>query len=173
MSVVVCVSGLISATFFLPGGKGAAAAAITGPGDSDQDTGRKADTGQDASQSERETAEEMLKSVTSAFRNAAYLVGSQITPKAVKRNDDMKFLFPDYAFASVYQENDSGWRAPDYEGLYSKVLSPLVDIQPVMWVTKRSGAFTLKDILTYCGKLVLASPAAVGHEDEDVRRFFE
>ena len=165
---VVCTTGLVAAAFTLPipiGHKGIAK--ITGPGSADQ-AQTQVISDQRQGYTDRESAEDMLNSVTSFFRNTAFLVGNEIVPKDTKKNDDVQFLFPDYAFGTASDTPEMSWKPPEYDGLYSQVDKPHVDVQPVFWETKRSGSFTLLDILTYCGRLVVSSAVAVGHEQAEV-----
>jgi len=169
---LVCLSGLVAVTFLLPMG-GTNTASVTGPGQEGvytPPTGSDMDAIPD-SRSERETAEDMLKSVTTFFRNTAFTIGNELHPKE-KKADNMQFLFPDYAFSSIHEDTVSGWKVPQYDGLYSRVEYPMVDIQPILWDTKRSGSKTLLDILTYCGRLVLASESAIGHEEAETIEIF-
>mmetsp|Transcript_31213 Transcript_31213/g.44313 ORF Transcript_31213/g.44313 Transcript_31213/m.44313 type:complete len:483 (-) Transcript_31213:891-2339(-) len=88
-----------------------------------------------------------------------------------KTRQRQKMLFPDYAQIAVIM-GDGNWMPPRFEGLYSHVEVPLIDIQPVLWMTPRSGSRTLMDILTYCGKLVLASDIARGHDASPTLEIF-
>lgn len=165
---LVCLSGLIAVTFLIPFGGNKTGASVTGSGPAEGRVGGY--TPPDAvpeSHSERETAEDMLSSVTSFFRNTAYTIGSEFHPKK-KKQENLQFLFPDYSFSSVHEDKASGWKVPNYDKLYSTVESPTIGVQPILWDTKRAGSKTLMDILTYCGRLVLASESAIGHESADV-----
>lgn len=170
---VVCATGLVAASLTLPlpiGHKGTAS--ITGSGTSDHGQTQATGSNQRQDHADRETAEEMLNSVTSFFRNAAFLVGNEIVPKETKKSDDVQFLFPDYAFGTTSDAPEMSWKPPEYDGLYSKVDNPLIDVQPVLWETKGSGSFTLLDILTYCGRLVVSSAVAVGHDQAETLEIF-
>mmetsp|Transcript_11338 Transcript_11338/g.12981 ORF Transcript_11338/g.12981 Transcript_11338/m.12981 type:complete len:607 (-) Transcript_11338:67-1887(-) len=61
---------------------------------------------------------------------------------------------------------------PNYEGLYSLVKEPSFGTQAVLWETKRSGANNLKDILTFCLKLVLASDMAENHQVDQLLKIY-
>jgi hypothetical protein len=169
---LVCVSGLVAATFLIPM-DGQKTASVTGPGPAETAGGRGVYVSPDAvpENSERETAEDMLNSVTSFFRNAAFTIGSEFHSKT-KKDAELDFLFPDYAFSNIHDDKASGWKLPNYDGLYSKVEHPMANVQPILWDTKRAGSKTLMDILTYCGRLVLASESAVGHEQANVSCLF-
>lgn len=101
------------------------------------------------------------------LRNPAYWFGRNSEDNDLRH----KFAYPDYAMAGVREEHSdelNSWTAPDYDGLFSPIDNPLYQVQPILLFTSRSGSRTIMDVLSYCGKLVLASDAAIGHEDEDV-----
>lgn len=81
------------------------------------------------------------------------------------KEDDRTTPFPDYAIPGVTDR----WKPPNYDGLYSGVNTPLTATQAVLWFTSRSGTRTVMDVMSYCGKLVLSSDAAAGHELDTVR----
>jgi hypothetical protein len=155
---VMCTAGLIAASFLIPT-QGKRHASIAGPG--------RPDDYYDAS--EHDHVDSLLKSVTTFFRNAASTVGNEVLPSDTSsKSDTFAFLYPDYAFGNMHASSEDGWTPPEYDGLYSTVENPLLDVQPVLWEIKRSGSSTLLDILTYCGRLVLSSPMAEGHEQAKV-----
>lgn len=162
---LVCVSGLVAVTFLIPITGGPGAANVLGGKQGQPPKGEPAR----ATQQGGESVADMAKSVTNWFRNAAFYVGNELKPQHPKQKE-VTFMFPDYAFTGNADEEDdvNGWKEPRYEGLYSKVEEPVVDVQPVLWVTQRSGAKTLKEILTYCARLVESCDSADGHESSDV-----
>jgi hypothetical protein len=49
---------------------------------------------------------------------------------------------------------------PNYDGLLSPVYYPLISVQPILWMIPNSGSNAVKDILSYCMKLVLSDERA-------------
>jgi hypothetical protein len=155
---VMCISGLIAASFLVPT-QGKRHASVSGSGSPDDYYGTQ----------ENDHLDSLLESVTTFFKNAASAVENEVMPSDTsQKNNKFAFLYPDYAFGNMHANREDGWTPPEYDGLYSAIENPLIDVQPVLWEIKRSGSSTLLDILTYCGRLVLSSPVAEGHEQSKV-----
>jgi flagellar basal body-associated protein FliL len=150
--VLVCVCSVAVGTALLPSGALGGKTVVKVTGDVE------------------ETAANIGRAVTAYVRSAANFIGNEVKPaQDEKDSDGLGFLLPDYAFASLVEKlKIEGYQMPDYTGLYSSTREPVIDVQPVLWMTERSGSKSLKDILTYCARLVLSGDAAIGHETADV-----
>jgi len=101
---------------------------------------------------------ETTNSLYSFLRKAAFSIGNFIIPSD---NDETTVAVNTLTEMKMLNEV----KLPNYEDFYSLVDEPIFGAQAVLWITKRSGADSLKDILTFCLKLVLASELAENHQE--------
>merc|ERR1712232_1376350 len=85
-------------------------------------------------------------------------MGESKVTKTTKSESDL--IVPEYVAYDLAGEN-----LPDYDSLYSLTEEPVLDTQPILWLTQRSASGTLKEVLTFCYGLVLACDSAVSHEE--------
>lgn len=102
------------------------------------------------------------------LRKLAFIIGNFFIPQ----NEDSPkqatvITVQDLEFLNRIQDE-----LPKYDKLYSTVGEPTADIQPVLWDIGRSGSGTLKQILTYCFKLVLSSEMALNHEEAQLLEIY-
>jgi len=102
--------------------------------------------------------EETTSSLYSFLKRSAFVIGDFLVPSNVDVTTVPVNLLTDLNMLNEVN-------LPDYERLYSLVDEPVFGVQAVLWDTKRSGANSLKEILTYCLKLVLASETAENHQE--------
>jgi len=104
--------------------------------------------------------DEHMNFVSNFFKRVAsyFDMGS----KQKKQNDENKgseLIVPENVAKDLI-----GTSVPNYENLFSLTEEPVMNVQPVLWVTPRSGSKTLKEVLTYCFGLVISCDAALSHE---------
>mmetsp|Transcript_10727 Transcript_10727/g.16445 ORF Transcript_10727/g.16445 Transcript_10727/m.16445 type:complete len:590 (+) Transcript_10727:66-1835(+) len=95
--------------------------------------------------------------VSKFFKSVATYIGLE---SKVTKNTKSDLIVPEYVAYDL-----AGESVPNFENLYSLTEEPVVDTQPVLWLTQRSASGTLKEVLTFCYGLVLACDSAVSHEE--------
>lgn len=95
--------------------------------------------------------------VSKFFKSVATYIGLESKVTKTTKSD---LIVPEYVAYDL-----AGESLPNYENLYSLTEEPVVETQPVLWLTQRSASGTLKEVLTFCYGLVLACDSAVSHEE--------
>jgi len=107
--------------------------------------------------------EEELGVISSFWKRVATFIGMESNLMKNSETTGSDMIVPDYIAHAL-----ADTIVPNYENLYSLTLDPVVDTQPVFWLTQRSASGTLKDILTFCFGLVLSCDAALSHKEASV-----
>lgn len=111
--------------------------------------------------------DEELSFVSSFWRSVTTYIGIESKLAERPKNKVSELTVPENVANDL-----AGILVPEYENLYSLTAEPVVDTQPVLWLTQRSTFGTLKEILTFCFGLVLACDAAISHEEASTLEIF-